>query len=263
MGSTRTSILKILRNANSSVSVLKSSRAALYRKTSQIGTPRHWQLCWRRDSREPARSSSERPTGARPARTCPPVISTIVMSRLFARRQRASMSAYFTNSLTPPVRLGLLASPPANQRSASPPSIAISPGRPVMKKLGMLGIIGGAALLTVAPFSLQWSQDEVSLSLSGSNATSVASVHRRVYRRTYRRAAYATAAAGVAGYGYGSYYGYGSPYYSSYYAPQPYASYYRPVSVRTVYWPYPPSRYSYYLPPFASVSSYDAYLRRR
>ena len=32
-----------------------------------------------------------------------------------------------------------------------------------MKKLGMLGIIGGAALLTAAPFSLQWSQDEVSL----------------------------------------------------------------------------------------------------
>src|SRR5262249_53554744 len=40
----------------------------------------------------------------------PPVISTIVMSR-FARRQRASMSAYFANSLTPPTGLGLLASP--------------------------------------------------------------------------------------------------------------------------------------------------------
>ena len=36
-------------------------------------------------------------------------------------------------------------------------------GDPIMKKLGMLGIIGGAALLTAAPFSLQWSQDEVSL----------------------------------------------------------------------------------------------------
>src|SRR5262245_1218286 len=153
--------------------------------------------------------------------------------------------------------------------AASPPSIAMSSGRPSVKKLGMLGII--AALLTVAPFSLQWSQDEVSLSLNSVHArigrpltaTSIACVHRRVYRRTYRRAAYAAAAAGVAGYGYGSYYGYGSPYYSSYYAPRPYASYYRPVSVRTVYWPYPPSRYSYYLPPFASVSSYDAYLRGR
>jgi hypothetical protein len=142
-----------------------------------------------------------------------------------------------------------------------------------MKKLGMLGIVGGAALLTVAPFSLQWSQDEVSLSLTSLNAqigppltaTSNAGVHRRVYRRTYRRAAYAAAAAGVAGYGYGPYYGYNSAYYSSYYAPRPYSSYYRPVSssVRSIYWPYPPSRYSYYLPPFASVSSYDAYQRGR
>jgi hypothetical protein len=32
-----------------------------------IGTPHHWQLCWRSDWREPARSSSERPTGARRA----------------------------------------------------------------------------------------------------------------------------------------------------------------------------------------------------
>src|SRR5262249_24162649 len=137
----------------------------------------------------------------------------------------------------------------------SPPSIAMSSGRPIMKKLGMLGIIGGAALLTVAPFLLQWWEDEVSLSLNSVNArigrpltaTIIACVHRRVYRRTYRRAAYAAAAAGAAGYGYGSYYGYSSPYYSSYYAPRPYSSYYRPVSVRTVYWPYPPSRYSYYL----------------
>jgi hypothetical protein len=58
-----------------------------------------------------------------------------------------------------------------------------------MTKLSMFGIIGGAALLTVAPFSLQWSQDEVSLSLSSANAqTSIAGVHRRGYRRTYRRA---------------------------------------------------------------------------
>ena len=121
-----------------------------------------------------------------------------------------------------------------------------------MKRLGMLGIIGGAALLTAAPFSLQWSQDEVSLSPNSANArplTSIAGAHRRVYRRTYRRAAYAAAAAGVVGYGYGSYYGYGWPYYSSYYAPRSY--------VRTTYWPYPPPRESYYLAPFASVSSYD------
>jgi len=141
-----------------------------------------------------------------------------------------------------------------------------------MKKLGMLGIIGGAALLTVAPFSLQWSQDEVFLSLTSANAqteepitaTRTAGVHRRAHRRTYRRAVYATAVPGVAGYGYGPYYGYTSSFYSSYYAPRPYWSYYRPVSasVRAVSWRYPPSRYSYYLPPFASVSSYDEYRTR-
>jgi hypothetical protein len=43
-------------------------------------------------------------------------------------------------------------------------------GGPIMKKFGMLGIIGGAALLTAAPFSLQWSQDEISLSLNSANA---------------------------------------------------------------------------------------------
>ena len=123
-----------------------------------------------------------------------------------------------------------------------------------MKKLGMLGIIGGAALLTAAPFSLQWSQENVALSINSAEAR-IAGVHRRVDRRTYRRAAYAAAAAAVAGYGYGSYYGYGSPYYPSYYAPQTY--YYRPVRVRTTHYSYPPSRYSYYLPPFAFVSSYD------
>src|SRR5262249_24024603 len=55
-----------------------------------------------------ASSCCERPVRLRAARSMPPVISTIVMSRLFARRQRASMSAYFTNSFTPPTGLGLL-----------------------------------------------------------------------------------------------------------------------------------------------------------
>ena len=85
-----------------------------------------------------------------------------------------------------------------------------------MKKLRMLGIISGAALLTVTPFSLQWSQDEVSLSLNGANA--------RVGR---------------------SYYGPVSSY-----APSGF-------SCRLPSYASPPSRYSYYLPPFASVSSYD------
>ena len=76
-----------------------------------------------------------------------------------------------------------------------------------MKKRIILGTIVGAALLAAAPFSLQWSQKTVTLSLDRADARlgrpltpmSVAGVHRRAYRR----AAYGTAAA----YGVGSYYG--------------------------------------------------------
>ena len=72
-----------------------------------------------------------------------------------------------------------------------------------MKKGTILGIIVGAALLTAAPFSLQWSQKTVALSLDSADARvglpctpmSVAGVHRRAHRH----AAYGTAAA------YGSY----------------------------------------------------------
>ena len=92
-----------------------------------------------------------------------------------------------------------------------------------MKKFGMLGIIGGAAILTAVPLSLQWSQKSVMLSLDGAEAraerpptaTSVAGVSRRAYRRAYRSAAYASAA----GYGSGLYSGYGCPAYSSYWLP--------------------------------------------
>src|SRR6266700_1581083 len=85
-----------------------------------------------------------------------------------------------------------------------------------MKRLGMLGIIGGAAILTAVPLSLQWSQKNVALSLDSAEAqvgrpptaTSVAGVSRRVHRRAYRRAVYATAVAGLDGYGY---YRYSSP----------------------------------------------------
>src|SRR5262249_1443428 len=87
-------------------------------------------------------------------------------------------------------------------------------GGRIMKKLGMLGIIGGAAILTAVPLSLQWSQKNVALSLASAEAqerpltaTSVAGVSRRAYRRAYRSAAYASAA----GYGSGSYSGYGCP----------------------------------------------------
>jgi hypothetical protein len=97
-----------------------------------------------------------------------------------------------------------------------------------MKKLGMLGIIGGAAILTAAPLSLQWSQRNVTLRLDSADArigrpltaTSIAGVNRRVHRRAYRRAVYGTAVAGLGGYGY---YRYNSPAYPSYYAPYSYS----------------------------------------
>ena len=91
-----------------------------------------------------------------------------------------------------------------------------------MKKVSMLGIISGAALLTVAPVSLQWPQDEASLSLNSVSAqqlteTGIVGVHRRAHRRIYRET----------------------------------------VVVRTVHWPYPPPGGSYYVAPFASVNAYD------
>jgi hypothetical protein len=95
-----------------------------------------------------------------------------------------------------------------------------------MKKGIILGSLVGAALLTAAPFSLQWSQKAVTLSLDSAEARigrpltpmSVAGVHRRAYRR----AAYGTAAA----YGAGSYYNYGGSGYPSY----SYSSYGYPAS---------------------------------
>jgi len=55
-----------------------------------------------------------------------------------------------------------------------------------MNKLSVLGIIVGAALLSATPFSLQWSQKNVALSLDSADArvgrpltaTSVAGVNR-------------------------------------------------------------------------------------
>jgi hypothetical protein len=66
--------------------------------------------------------------------------------------------------------------------------------RPIMKKLSMLGLIGGAALVTAVPFSLQWSQKNVPLSLDSAEA---AGVSRRVHLRVYRRAVYGTPVARV------------------------------------------------------------------
>ena len=135
-----------------------------------------------------------------------------------------------------------------------------------MKKLGMLWTIGVAALLTAAPFSLQWSQKNVALSLDSADArigrpltaTSIAGVHRRAYRRAYRSAVYA----GAAGYGYGLYSGYGYPSYSSYSAPYSY-NYTAPYS----YSYSAPYRYGYSAPylgysaPYVGYSPYFGYTR--
>jgi hypothetical protein len=87
-----------------------------------------------------------------------------------------------------------------------------------MKKLAILGIIGGAAILTAAPVSLQWSQKHVALSLDSAEAQEGRPL---THPRTYRRAAYGTAVAGSGGYGYSSppYSSYWIPYGTSYAAP--------------------------------------------
>ena len=92
--------------------------------------------------------------------------------------------------------------------------------RAIMKMHSVIGLIGGAALLTAAPVSLHRSQNTVALSLDSADARigrprtalSVAGVQRRGYRRAYRGAVYGA----IAGYGTGSYYsGYSSPAYSA------------------------------------------------
>jgi len=69
---------------------------------------------------------------------------------------------------------------------------AISHGGTIIKKLSMLGIVGGAALLAAVPFSLQWSQGNVGpavplLTVSHANAQYYGP-NRRHVRRVYRRA---------------------------------------------------------------------------
>jgi hypothetical protein len=92
-----------------------------------------------------------------------------------------------------------------------------------MKKLSMLGMVGGAALLAAVPFSLQWSQETAVplLTLSQANAQYYYEPYcrhvRRVYRRAYRRAYYGYP------YSYGGYYPYS---YGGYY-PYSYGGYLR------------------------------------
>jgi hypothetical protein len=109
-----------------------------------------------------------------------------------------------------------------------------------MKKLTLLGITLGAALLAAAPVSVQWSPAKtLSLSLNTADARvgrpltpgSVAGVNRRVHRRAYRRGYYGAAvgAAAVGAAAAGAYY-YGRPAAGAYYYGRPACGYY----------PYPP-----------------------
>src|SRR5215471_10379779 len=89
-------------------------------------------------------------------------------------------------------------------------------GGTIMKKLSMLGIVGGAGFFTAVPFSLQWSQENVGpavplLTLSQANAQYYYGPYRRHVRRVYRRA-YRRAYYGGYPYSYGGYYGGYRPY---------------------------------------------------
>ena len=91
-----------------------------------------------------ASSCCERPVRLRAARNMPPVISTIVMLRLFARRQRPSMSAYFTNSLTPPTGLGLLASPRGGAFPGRAARGSVAPRKMACRPAAREGCISGS-----------------------------------------------------------------------------------------------------------------------
>jgi len=58
-----------------------------------------------------------------------------------------------------------------------------------MKKLGVLGIIAGAAFLTAVPLSIEWSQKTAAPTLTLSQAEAqTAGMQRRETRRSARRA---------------------------------------------------------------------------
>jgi hypothetical protein len=105
-----------------------------------------------------------------------------------------------------------------------------------MNKLTLLGIIGGAALLTAVPFSLQWSQNKVALSVDSAHAQMYGYGLSSGYGYpaysyggygypAYSYGGYGYPAYSYGGYGYPAYsyggYGYGYPAYS-------YGGYYRP-----------------------------------
>jgi len=117
----------------------------------------------------------------------------------------------------------------------------------MMTKL-MLGIIGGVALLTAMPVSLQWPQKNVLLSLDSAEAAG----SRRIHLRVYRRAVYGTPVARVAGTGY----------LPPYISPPPLTSYYiAPYSFVSSYGFAVPLSYSYAAPYRFGYSPYFDYSR--
>ena len=132
-----------------------------------------------------------------------------------------------------------------------------------MKKLSVFGIIGGAALLAAAPFSLQWSQETVTLSIDSADArigrplTALERCRRPATVLSPCGSQYAYAgAAGAVGYGVGAYYGgYGYPAYTapsspSYGTGYGYGSYYGGNS-------YPSSGYAGYGYPSSGYAGYS------
>ncbi len=102
-------------------------------------------------------------------------------------------------------------------------------GRPILKKLSLLGIGIGAALLTAAPISVQPSPNSL-LQLSLNKADAQYAVYRRQHRRAYRRAPYSPY------YDYG--YGYGfpvSPYFSYGLYPTAFGHGYRPTPCGNIF----------------------------
>jgi hypothetical protein len=73
-----------------------------------------------------------------------------------------------------------------------------------LKKLSLLWIVTGAALLTAAPISVQPSSKSV-VQLSLNKADAQYGVYRRQYRRAYRRAPYYAYGYGYPTYSYHSY----------------------------------------------------------
>src|SRR5262245_49324530 len=82
-----------------------------------------------------------------------------------------------------------------------------------MKKLTLLGIVAGAALLSLAPVSVQWTPKKVGLYVDKAEAQYYRRQYRRAYRRAYRSAYYGGYSGYGGGYGYPAY-SYGYPAYS-------------------------------------------------